>query len=562
MREAIEPSLNRIPVLIPTDGDYRHYWQSLSQSNIPLSITEKLSQELYRLQQLSPYAIEASLIKTYLDTVLSLPWEVKTPDETDLAKVAASLDTEHYGLEDVKERVLEFLAVQQLTQQSQGSILCLVGPPGVGKTSFAKSIAKSLGRPYAYVALGGIHDQSEIRGQRRTALGAMPGRIIQAIQQTGAMNPVIVLDEIEKMGSSQYGDPEAAMLELLDATRNHQFMDHYLDFPFDLSQVLFIATANSLYGMSRALRDRLEVIRISGYTDDEKHHIGQRFLLPRLLKSHGLASEQVVIRERVLLYLIDHYTREAGVRELERKLARICRKTAMATIQEPQTKINLFQPKQLQAYLGVEKFTRDSSPTSAMIGVVNGLAWTGDGGDILRLESNRMPGKGKLTFTGSIGNIMHESAQAAMSYIRCHADGLGLSFETIDHSDFHIHAPDGATPKDGPSAGIALTISLISTLLNLPVQPKVAMTGEVTIRGRILPIGGLKEKCLAAVRMKIKTILIPEGNAREICELPEDLRSQLTFIPIKQVEDAFSHIFTRPIQPEKAPKKNKRSVSR
>lgn len=553
------------------DEAYIHYWNRLSENKLPAPLETKIITELQRLQHLSPMGAEASIIKTYLETVFSLPWQDRQPapqhDDLnfskvalDLSQVAIDLDQAHFGLHDVKERVLEFLAVQKLTREPQGTILCLVGPPGVGKTSFARSIAESINRSYTYVPLGGVQDPAEIRGQRRTVTGANPGRIIQALERAASMHPVIVLDEIEKMGCSHFGDPEAALLEVLDPTRNAQFMDHYLNFPVDLSQVIFIATANSLYGLSRAMRDRLEVIRISGYTDFEKQKIAQRFILPKLRKSHGLQEHQLQLKERPMRHLIQHYTREAGVRDLERTLAKLCRKAAMAVIQDPKVNLVLTQKNQLASYLGVERFTQDPCLKSATVGVINGLAWTGDGGDMLQIESNRMPGKGKLTLTGSIGHVMLESAQAALSYIRSHSEHLGLCPDEVEHSDFHIHLPDGATPKDGPSAGMALAISIISSLASIPIRQKIGLTGEMTIRGRILPIGGLKEKCLAAIRSNIKTIIFPEGNLKDLDEMPEDIRNELTFIPVKTLEDALPHVLTRPLL--KGALKPKRTTSR
>lgn len=526
-----------------------HYWHMISKRRFPLYAVQKITEEVQRLQHLSPYGTEAALVKTYVETLLAIPWEQATSlsegddwAEPDLADVAAQLDGHHYGLADAKERVLEFLAVQKLTRQPQGTILCLVGPPGVGKTSFANSLAESLGRKFAYVHLGGVQDQAEIRGQRRTAMGALPGRIIQAIQQTGSLNPVIVLDEIDKMVSTHYGDPESALMEVLDFSRNQQFVDQYLEIPIDLSRVLFIATANSVFGLSRALRNRLEIIKISGYTDFEKEKIAHQFLFPRLLKAHGLDEQRVYLARRVLRNIIQHYTREAGVRDLERMLAKICRKTAMAVVRNPKARVRLMEPQALVPYLGVERYAFEPCSPSATVGVVNGLAWTGDGGDLLEIESNRVLGKGKLTITGSIGHVMLESAQAALSYIRCHTTPLGVDPNIVEESDFHIHLPDGATPKDGPSAGMALAISLLSSIKGVPVKPKVAVTGEMTIRGRILPIGGLKEKCLAALRMNFKTVLFPEGNRKELEELPPEIRKRLLFVPVKTLEEALPYV--------------------
>lgn len=556
-------SLGTPPVEVPLshrgieETDF-HYRRLFSERNLPSDVWDKVMFELQRLRHLSLFGPESAMVKTYLENILNIPWEegfcgedqdinrspriLKALHDINLTQVQASLDGEHYGLSDAKERVLEFLAVQKLTQRPQGTILCLVGPPGVGKTSFANSIATSMDRPYAYVSLGGVQDPAEIRGYRRTTPGAQPGRILQAIQQTGSLSPVIVLDEMDKMVSTHYGDPESAILDVLDFNRNHAYTDHYMEVPVDLSRVLFIATANSLYGVSRALRDRLEIIPISGYTDFEKLAIADRFLFPRLLKSHGLSNEQLRIREDVMTRLIHAYTREAGVRDLERTLAKLCRKAAIAVVGNEQSQINLRDEASLRKYLGVERFTLEPCSPLPAVGVVNGLAWTGDGGDMLQIESNRLEGKGKLTLTGSIGHVMLESAQAALTFIRSHPESLGLSRDLLESSDYHIHLPDGATPKDGPSAGMALAVSIISALRGVAVRPQVALTGEITIRGRVLPVGGLKEKCLAALRLNFQTVLFPEGNQKDLAELPEELRSRLTFIPVKTLQEALPHV--------------------
>lgn len=523
-------------------GEIAEYKQKIAKARITGIALDKVQKELQRLEKMMPLSAEAGVIRTYLDTMVSLPWEERSREIIDLKRAEKILDQDHYGLHKVKERVLEYLAVRKLSKKPLGTILCLVGPPGVGKTSLAKSIAAAMNRKFARISLGGVNDEAEIRGHRRTYIGSMPGRIIQAIRQVGTKNPVILLDEIEKMTRSYMGDPTAAMLEVLDPDQNEHFSDHYLDAPFSLREVIFIGTANNLDNVPRPLNDRLEVLKIFGYTEEEKLTIAQEHIIPKNLKKHGLQLKQLQIQEQTIRKIIQEYTREAGLRSLERSIAAICRKVASEVVKNRHTEVSLL-PNMLNKYLGPAKIPRDTEIQGPQIGVVTGLAWTEMGGETLAVEVNTMPGKGKLQLTGQLGEIMKESAQAAFSYIRSHASQFGIKANFQDNLDIHIHIPEGATPKDGPSAGVALAIALISAITKRPVRASLAMTGEITLRGNILLIGGLKEKVLAALRAGIKTVIYPRTNEKDLQEIPEYVHKRLEMIPVGHLDEVLNTAF-------------------
>lgn len=525
------------------------YRAKVERADLPDEVREKLGKEIRHLEK-QPYGSqEAAVIRTYLDTCLDLPWKVFTKEKTNVTAVSRTLDADHYGLEKVKERILEFVAVKQLEPGLKGQIICLVGPPGVGKTSIAMSIAKAMNRKLARISLGGVHDEAEIRGHRKTYVGAMPGRIIAGMKQAGSANPVLLLDEIDKIGSDHRGDPASALLEVLDAEQNSTFRDHYLELPFDLSEVMFITTANTTDTIPRPLLDRMEVIEIGSYTDEEKLQIAKRHLLPRQISRHGLKKTQLQISDSALRQIISGYTRESGVRVLERRLAAVCRKSAMRVVRESVKRIRITD-NDLEDYLGVRKY-RDETPVGgALIGVVNGLAWTSVGGEILEVEVNVMEGTGKVELTGNLGSVMKESASTALSYIRSSADRLGITADFYKTKDIHVHFPEGAVPKDGPSAGIAITTAMVSALTGIPVRRDVAMTGEVTLRGRVLPIGGLREKTMAALRNGIKTVLIPEANIKDLEEIDQTVRAGLLFIGVEQVDQVLACALERMVSNE------------
>jgi len=523
-------------------GEIAEYKRKIADSKIYGVALERAQKELQRLEKMMPQSAEAAVIRTYLDTLVSLPWGNRSRDVIDLKQADKILAQDHYGLDKVKERILEYLAVRKLSKRPQGTILCLVGPPGVGKTSLVKSIAKAMNREFARISLGGVSDESEIRGHRRTYIGAMPGRIIQAIKQSGTKNPVILLDEIEKMTRSYQGDPTAAMLEVLDPDQNENFTDHYLDAPFSLSEVVFVATANALDNISRPLYDRLEIIPVSGYTEEEKLAIAEQHILPKLIERHGINTKQLKIPSGSLRKIIQEYTREAGVRSLERSLATVCRKVATEVVRRKSTTVRL-TPQLISKYLGPAKVLRDNEVKGPQVGIVTGLAWTEVGGETLSVEVNTMPGKGKMQLTGQLGDVMKESAQAAFSYIRSHAESLGIDPNFQDTHDIHVHIPEGAIPKDGPSAGIALSIALISAISKRPVRASLAMTGEITLRGRVLPIGGLKEKVLAALRAGIKTVLFPRSNEKDLQDIPDYVKKNVQLIPVAHLDEVFSIAF-------------------
>jgi ATP-dependent Lon protease len=523
-------------------GEIAEYKQKIAQAKIDGVALERAEKELSRLEKMMPQSAEASVIRTYLDTLVGLPWDVRSEEVLDLKRAEKILDEDHYGLEKVKQRILEYIAVRKLAKKPLGSILCLVGPPGVGKTSLVKSIARAMNRQFARISLGGINDEAEIRGHRRTYIGAMPGRIVQAIKQAGTKNPVLLLDEIEKMTRSYMGDPTAAMLEVLDPDQNDSFTDHYLDAPFSLREVVFVATANALDYIPRPLYDRLEVIRISGYTPEEKVAIAETHIIPKTLEKHGLTGKQLKFTNSAIRKIIEEYTRESGVRALERAIATICRKVATQIVKNKKVivKVDL---ESVPKFLGPAKISREAEVRGPQIGIVCGLAWTETGGETLSIEVNTMPGKGKLQLTGQLGDVMKESAHAAFSYIRSHADHLSIDPNFQDKFDIHIHIPEGAIPKDGPSAGIGLACALISAISKKPVRSNLAMTGEITLRGRVLTIGGLKEKVLAALRAGTKTVLFPTGNVKDLDEIPVYVKNKLELIPVAHLDQVMEIAF-------------------
>ncbi|MBE3593923.1 MAG: endopeptidase La [Candidatus Carbobacillus altaicus] len=510
--------------------------ERLAQTELPNQVREKIEKELERLERLPQMAQEGGVIRTYIDWMLDLPWEVRTEDRYDLRRAERILNEDHYGLEKVKERILEFLAVRSLVPTMKGPLLLLVGPPGVGKTSLGRSVARALERRFVRISLGGVRDEAEIRGHRRTYVGAMPGRIIQGIKKAGSKNPVMLLDEIDKMASDFRGDPASALLEVLDPEQNHTFSDHYIEEPFDLSEVLFIATANTLHTIPRPLMDRMEVISLSGYTEIEKRSIARSYLLPKQLTAHGLTKSQLSIQEASFLKLIREYTREAGVRSLDREIARLVRKAARLIVSGERKRV-VITPRAVEAFLGKPRYRYGMREKEADIGVATGLAWTEVGGDILTIEATVLPGSGKLLLTGQLGDVMRESAQAALSYIRARAAALGIQTDFQEKHDMHIHIPEGAIPKDGPSAGITMATALVSALTGRRVRPDTGMTGEITLRGRVLPIGGLKEKSLAAHRAGLKRIIIPEDNEKDLDDIPDTVREALTFIRVRHMDE-------------------------
>lgn len=507
----------------------------------------KAEQEIKKLRQMSPMSAESTVVRNYLDWLLSLPWDKRKDISTDLGAAEKQLNDDHYGLEKVKERILEYLAVQKRTNKLRGPILCLVGPPGVGKTSLGKSIAEATGRDFVRVSLGGVRDESEIRGHRRTYIGSMPGRIIQSLKKAKTGNPLFLLDEIDKMGMDHRGDPSAALLEVLDPAQNSTFNDHYLEVDYDLSDVMFVTTANSL-NMPQPLLDRMEIIRIAGYTEDEKREIAVRHLLPKIRADHGLSEAEWVVQDDAINDLLRYYTREAGVRSLERELAKLARKAVRELGNEGVTQVTV-TPDNLADYSGVRKFRFGLADEEDQIGAVTGLAWTEVGGDLLTIEAVSMPGRGNTKVTGNLRDVMKESISAAQSLVRSRAVDLGIKPSVFNTTDIHVHVPDGATPKDGPSAGIAMTTAMVSLLTNNPVHRDIAMTGEVSLRGRVLPIGGLKEKLLAALRGGIKTVLIPQENEKDLADIPENVKESLTIIPVSDINEVLARALTKTLAP-------------
>ena len=528
---AIKEELGDVP---DTDKDVDAIRKRLEENPYPDSIKDKIRDELSRYEMLPAASGETGVIKTYIDWMMDLPWWQESRDNEDLNLASEILDADHYGLEKIKERILEYLAVKQMTNSLRAPIICLVGPPGVGKTSLAKSVARALDRKFVKISLGGVKDESEIRGHRRTYLGSMPGRFIQAMKKAGTVNPVFLIDEIDKMASDYKGDPASAMLEVLDPEQNSLFSDHYIEEPYDLSKVLFIATANYLENIPNALRDRLEIIELSSYTELEKIEIAKRHLVPKQIKENGLKTSQLKIDDEMISFLIRYYTRESGVRQLERVIAPVCRKSVLAILKDNKRSIKVTK-KLVKEWLGHEKFEYGKRETKDQIGTVTGLAYTSFGGDVLQVEVNHFEGKGKLVITGQLGDVMKESATIAYDYVRANAKKYKIQPEVFEKNDIHIHVPEGAVPKDGPSAGVTLTTALVSSLSDTPVKANLAMTGEVTLRGNVLPIGGLKEKSMAAHRCGITTIVIPKANVKDLDDVPATVKESVNFVPVERV---------------------------
>lgn len=522
----------------------------ITAAKMTKAVEKEAHKQLRRLERMHTDSAEAATVRTYLEWMVELPWSKQTKDRLDLVKAKKILDEDHYDLERIKERILEYLAVRKMKGKLKGPILCFVGPPGVGKTSLGKSIARSLGRKFVRISLGGVHDEAEIRGHRRTYVGALPGRLIQGMKQAGTANPVFMLDEIDKIGTDFRGDPSSALLEVLDPEQNHSFSDHYLGVPFNLSNVMFITTANQIEPIPLPLRDRMEMIELSGYTVEEKAGIAKNFLLPRQLEDHGTTEKNVRISDAALEAIITRYTREAGVRNLEREIARVLRKIARK-IAEGEKKTIRVTPGNLHKFLGIPKIIPEAEAESDSVGVATGLAWTPTGGEVLQIEATLMKGKGELILTGSLGKVMKESAQAALSYVRSQEKTLKIKSQVFAKNDIHIHVPAGAIPKDGPSAGITMASALASALTGVPLRHDVAMTGEITLRGRVLPIGGLKEKILAALRAGMKTIIFPKNNEKDLEEVPKHLQKGLEFIFVEQMDTVFKHVFRKKIRAKK-----------
>ncbi|MCL7714416.1 endopeptidase La [Stenotrophomonas mori] len=552
-------------------GELDELARKIAESGMPKAVETKVRSEFNKLKQMSPMSAEAAVVRNYLEWVLGVPWKKRTKVRKDLKVAQDTLDADHYGLDKVKERILEYLAVQSRVRQMKGPILCLVGPPGVGKTSLGQSIAKATNRKFVRMSLGGVRDEAEIRGHRRTYVGSMPGRIVQNLNKVGSKNPLFVLDEIDKMSMDFRGDPSSALLEVLDPEQNNAFNDHYLEVDLDLSEVMFVATSNSL-NIPGPLLDRMEVIRIPGYTEDEKLNIALRYLVPKQFKANGLKPEELAIEEDAVRDIVRYYTRESGVRNLEREIAKICRKVvkeialagpqpakkaARKTARKPRALV-VVDGANLDHYLGVRRFDFGRAEEANEIGLVTGLAWTEVGGDLLHIESTLIPGKGAVTLTGQLGNVMKESATAALSVVRARAEVLGIDADFLQKQDVHLHVPDGATPKDGPSAGIAMVTSLVSTLSKVPVRADVAMTGEITLRGRVTAIGGLKEKLLAALRGGIRTVIIPEENRKDLADIPDNVTRDLEIVAVKWIDEVLDIALEAPLAPKKAGKSGPR----
>jgi ATP-dependent Lon protease len=512
----------------------------IDDAGMPKEAKEKANAELNKLKMMSPMSSEASVVRTYLDWVINVPWKKRSKVRLDLAKAEDILEHDHYGLKEVKERILEYLAVQKRVKKLKGPILCLVGPPGVGKTSLGESIARATNRKFVRMALGGVRDEAEIRGHRRTYIGSLPGKLLQKLSKIGVKNPLFLLDEIDKMGMDNRGDPASALLEVLDPEQNHNFNDHYLEVDYDLSEVMFVCTSNSM-NIPEPLLDRMEVIRIPGYTEDEKVSIAERYLVPKQMKNNGLADDELKFDEQSIRDLIRYYSREAGVRGLEREIAKICRKVVKKNSRNKTIESMILTPEELGVYSGVRKYDYGKAEEENMIGQVNGLAWTQVGGELLTIEAIAVEGKGKTIKTGSLGDVMQESIQAAFTVVRSRAKSLGLDANFNEKFDLHIHVPEGATPKDGPSAGVGMCTALVSVLTNTPVRADVAMTGEITLRGQVLRIGGLKEKLLAAHRGNIKTVIIPADNERDLAEIPDNIKADLKVVPVRWIDEVLEH---------------------
>ncbi|MCG5281507.1 endopeptidase La [Providencia rettgeri] len=540
--------------------EYESLKRKIEEAKMPKEAQEKAEAELQKLKMMSPMSAEATVVRSYIDWMVQVPWHKRSKVKKDLVKAQEVLDTDHYGLERVKDRILEYLAVQSRVSKIKGPILCLVGPPGVGKTSLGQSIAKATGRQYTRMALGGVRDEAEIRGHRRTYIGSMPGKLIQKMAKVGVKNPLFLLDEIDKMSSDMRGDPASALLEVLDPEQNIAFNDHYLEVDYDLSDVMFVATSNSM-NIPAPLLDRMEVIRLSGYTEDEKLNIAKRHLLSKQIERNALKKNELTIDDSALMSIIRYYTREAGVRGLEREISKLCRKAVKALLMDKKLKHIEINADNLKDYLGVRRFDYGQADTENRVGQVTGLAWTEVGGDLLTIETACVPGKGKLTYTGSLGEVMQESIQTALTVVRARAEKLGINSDFYEKRDIHVHVPEGATPKDGPSAGIAMSTALVSCLTGNPVRADVAMTGEITLRGLVFPIGGLKEKLLAAHRGGIKTVLIPKENERDLEEIPQNVIADLEIHPVKTIEEVLSLALVNPPFGAEVVKKKAKRVS-
>ncbi len=536
LREQLKAIQKELGELDERSEEIQEFRKRVKDAKMPEKVLKEVEKQLKRLEKMHPDTAESATVRTYLEWMVELPWNKKSKDNIEIKAAAKVLNEDHYDLEKVKERILEYLAVRKLKEKMKGPILCFAGPPGVGKTSLGKSIAKALGREFVRISLGGVRDEAEIRGHRRTYVGALPGRIIQGMKQAGTNNPVFMLDEVDKVGMDFRGDPSAALLEVLDPEQNHAFSDHYLGVPFDLTDVMFIATANLIDPILPALRDRMEIIEIPGYTEEEKLGIAQRYIVPRQLTEHGITEKHVQLGEAALRQAISQYTREAGVRSLEREVANIMRKVAKK-VAEGKSQCQVITPSNLHKYLGVPKYVPDPEQERDEVGVATGLAWTESGGDVLYIEASAVKGKGHLTLTGQLGDVMKESAQAALSYVRARAKLLGIAPDIFGKTDLHIHVPAGAIPKDGPSAGITMATAIASSLANLPARRDVAMTGEVTLRGRVLPIGGLKEKILAAKRAHMTTVILPKRNKKDLDDIPKHLLKGLNFVFAETMDD-------------------------
>jgi len=545
LREQIKVLQNELGEGEDADEELNEYRDHIVALKLPEESEKKLLKDVERLAKQSYSSSEASVLRTYLDTVLELPWNNLTKERASVDAARKILERDHFGMEKVKERILEFIAVRALKDDAKGQVLCLVGPPGVGKTSIALSVAKAMNRKVARLSLGGVRDEADIRGHRKTYVGAMPGRIVEAIGRSGSMNPLLVLDEIDKLGSDHRGDPASALLEVLDAEQNHAFRDHYLEIPIDLSRVMFIMTANTTDTIPRPLLDRMEVIELPSYTDEEKVQIALRHLLPKQKAEHGVPKAALRIDENAVRAVISQYTRESGVRQLERQLAKLCRKTAMALNTTDAKRVTV-TAENVDTYLGVPRYTREKAAKKDLVGVVNGLAWTQVGGEILPVEVNVMDGSGKLELTGNLGDVMQESCKAALSCLRSRAAELGIEPEFYKNKDIHIHFPEGAVPKDGPSAGIAITTALLSALTGRAVRHDVAMTGEVTLRGRVMPIGGLREKTMAALRAGLHTVIVPQENEKDLDDIDQSVRERLHFVPVETVDAVFAEALVLP----------------
>lgn len=529
------------------EDEIDEWLKQLKKLKLAPKISEKVEKEIKRLSKIQPSSAEGGVIRTYIEWILALPWNKTSKGTIDLKVAQKILDEDHYGLEKVKERVLEYLAVMQLSKSMKAPILCLVGPPGVGKTSVARSIARAVNREFVRMSLGGVRDEAEIRGHRRTYIGAIPGRVISAIKEAGTKNPVFLFDEVDKIGADFRGDPASALLEVLDPEQNKEFGDHYLEIPFDLSQVMFITTANTTDTIPRPLLDRMEVIQVPSYTEEEKVKIAERYLVPKKIKEHGLKDENLTVSETTIRSIINYYTRESGVRNLEREIANVCRKAARKIVEGDATRIRI-SANNIESYLGKKRYRYDIIEGENEIGVTTGLAWTVVGGDTLFIETTLIPGNGKLVLTGQLGEVMQESAKAGISYIRSISKELGINEDFYKENDLHIHIPEGATPKDGPSAGVTMCTAIISTLTQIPVRKDVAMTGEITLRGKVLPVGGIREKVLAAHRAGIKKVLLPADNAVDIEEIPANVRKKLEFVLINNVSEALEHALMKKVE--------------